>query len=284
MTVTLIVNFTKIKDNKKLLAIYGKLKELGITIYADESYCDCYKSLGLTPVFASLDDGLGVSDAAVVIGGDGTVIRAAKYAVKHDVPILAINAGRLGYLTDLEIDDTDYLGKLISGDYIIEKRMMLEACLESTGERYVFLNDAVVSKGVLSRIVDYSLECNDNTEIAYRADGMIVSTPTGSTAYSLAAGGPMLNPCINSVLVTPICPHSLFSRTIMFDTTDKLTVSFSPFKDMDVYLSIDGDISVPLKKGERVHFARYCKDVEFLRIKNEQFCSIIAKKLLEKGF
>lgn len=284
MTVTLIVNFTKIKDNKKLLAIYSKLKELGITIYADESYCDCYKSLGLMPVFASLDGGLGVSDAAVVIGGDGTVIRAAKYAVKHDVPILAINAGRLGYLTDLEIDDTDYLDRLISGEYVIENRMMLEACVESTGENYVFLNDAVVSKGVLSRIVDYSLKCNDNTEIAYRADGMIVSTPTGSTAYSLAAGGPMLNPCINSVLVTPICPHSLFSRTIMFDTTDKLTVSFSPFKDMDVYLSIDGDISVPLKKGERVHFMRYCKDVEFLRIKNEQFCSIIAKKLLEKGF
>ena len=221
-------------------------------------------------------------DLVIAIGGDGTIIHCAKHAVEVGRPLLGINAGRLGFMAGLEFDELHKLSRLLTGEYTIDRRMMLRARhITPEGETsYLALNDVVVSRGSLSRIVDLSVTCNDRPVDAYRADGIILATPTGSTAYSLSAGGPMVEPSLDSISLTPICPHSLFARTILFAADRRLSIRADVAENEEVYITVDGQHGVPLRRQDELVIEKSDTAVELIDMNDRPFYEIIHHKLL----
>ncbi len=216
-------NLSKPKALSCTASVVSKLKEYGITpIVCDISIDDVE--------FTSLENATEKCDFVIVIGGDGTIIHNAGLAIKK--PLLGINVGTLGFMTELECTDLHKLKRLAEGKFSVEKRMMLNV------NNKLCLNDVVISNGF--RIIDLDVYCDDKFISTYRADGIIIATPTGSTAYSLSAGGPIIEPCLNSFILTPICPHSLSTRPVMF--ADNHTLKIVPSKNNinDVFATLDG--------------------------------------------
>ncbi|MBR5134596.1 MAG: NAD(+)/NADH kinase, partial [Clostridia bacterium] len=193
------------------------------------------RALGVDLFAMSWEDGplsardtavLSESDLAVVLGGDGSMMHIAKHAAVFDVPVLGINGGTVGFMAGLEMDQLDRLPRLLEGRYAIEKRMMLDVELQNAegSHHFTALNEAVVSHGNLSRLVQLEVFSDDHSVITYRADGVIVATPTGSTAYSLSAGGPIVDPALSCMLLTPICPHAMHTRPYLFSDAATLSV------------------------------------------------------------
>ena len=168
------------------------------------------------------------ADAMIVLGGDGSILETARRASAADKPILGINLGRLGYMAELDLNELSYLSRLANDDYRIETRAMLRVeLLSERGELRSFchaLNDATISNGSISRIIDMALSENGSPVTTYRADGLIVATPTGSTAYSMSAGGAIVDPAVPAFCVTPICPHSFAARPLIFSDTSTLEI------------------------------------------------------------
>ena len=216
-------------------------------------------------------------DLAVIIGGDGSMMRAADALAPSGVPLIGINLGRLGYLTELEIDEINLLGKFFSGEFSFEDRMMLEVS-HPGGVGYA-LNDAVVSNGAISKMTSLSLECDGKKVFDYHADGLIVSTPTGSTAYSMSAGGPIVDPSVECLLATPICSHSLSSRPIVFSGNAELTVKNVGRGRVNVYLTLDGEKNYPISDGEEIKIKRAEISTRLLRLKRDGFYSRLGNKI-----
>ena len=222
-------------------------------------------------------------DMVVSIGGDGTLIHAAKAAVLYDRPILGVNTGRLGFLTHMEPNELSGLKRLFSGDYLIEDRMMLEVVrLEPSGKesRFTALNDVVLSRGSLSRIIDLSIDCDGRPVSRYRADGLIFSTPTGSTAYSLSAGGPIIEPSMECIVMTPICPHSLYARTVVY-TPDRTIGVQASFESMnEAYVTIDGAEGFALSAEDRLFVSKADRSVKLIRF-DRTFFEILSEKFID---
>ena len=200
-------------------AVITKLTGLGLTPLL--GYADA-QALGLSGqgvgcVMGAFDSLLPGCDIIMAIGGDGTLLRAAQSSLSGKKPLLGINTGRIGFLTQIEADELDKLDALRDGGYTILRRMLLEIILVQDGkrERFVALNDAVLSRGQSERMVEIAVTCGETSVSSHRADGLIFSTPTGSTAYSLAAGGPVVDPELSLILLTAVCPHSYFHRTMI---------------------------------------------------------------------
>lgn len=223
---------------------------------------------------------------AIAIGGDGTTLNVAKKAALNNKPTLGINAGRLGFMSGLEKDELQLLEHLKNPkSFTVEKRMMLKAVIEKDGRElssYHCLNDAVITRGDVARLIDISVMCEDREVTKTRADGMIVATPTGSTAYSMAAGGPVLSPDNSCFVVTPICPHSLINRSIVFSADKKLVLSVSDDKNNNAFLSIDGTISIPINKDYKIIITRSKYSASLIKIKPDNFYEILNKKLIER--
>ena len=182
------------------------------------------------------------ADLIITIGGDGTIIRYAKRAAYDNKPVLGINAGRVGYLANIEQNELSLLSKLKSGEYFVEKRMMLSVSVCENGKtigEYNALNDAVITSGFISRIIDISVFLGRDS-ISYRADGLIISTPTGSTAYSMSAGGPIIDPLTENMCITPICSHSLSAKPILLGADNTIKLKAYSKKRTDIYLTVDG--------------------------------------------
>ena len=218
-------------------------------------------------------------DLIITVGGDGTIIHAAKHVVKYDVPILGVNLGRVGYLAGVEPDDIAIIPDMIKGKAITEKRMMLSVKINDSGKEYYALNEGVIS-GELSRILDYDISVNDTKAYLYRADGLIVATPTGSTAYSLSAGGPVVDPDMRCITFTPICPYSLFNRSIVCGGNSSVTVRILPGTSGRVLLTLDGDTTVSLKENDKLTFSVSEKTVKLLRYGDSSFFDTLNQKLI----
>ncbi len=228
---------------------------------------------------------LGNCDIAIAVGGDGTTLNVAKEASFAGKPTLGINAGRLGLMSGLEQNELDLLSELVSGRYKVEERMMLCADVYENGEKagtYHCLNDAVITRGDLARLIDISVECEGRTVTDSRADGMIVSTPTGSTAYSMAAGGPVLSPDNSCFVVTPICPHSLVNRSIVFSSDKELTLSVGSDENNNAFLSIDGSSSIPVTVNSKIVISKSEYTAKLIKLKPDNFYEILNKKILER--
>jgi NAD+ kinase len=222
------------------------------------------------------------SDIIITLGGDGTILRVAKQAAFLGIPVLGINVGRLGFMAAIDVDELESLNMLFSGNYTIEERMMLDITTEQSPDTFYALNDAVVSKSAISRIIDIKLESDGRLINNYRADGIIVSTPTGSTAYALSAGGPIIDPILDSISITPICPHSLVSRTILFSPSSVIGISTNIFDDRESYLTIDGQEAFKLRDKEIVTVKKSDTKASLIRLKDLTFYQALNNKLADK--
>ena len=221
------------------------------------------------------------SDIVISVGGDGSFINAAKVATDSNKPVLCVNAGKLAYLACLERDELELLSKVVKGEYITEKRMMLSVSILDKSDRIIYhsncINDAVVSRSGVIRIMKLSVSCNGAPLIDYMADGAIVSTPTGSTAYSLSAGGPVIDPCVESILLTPVCAHSVFSRSVVLGGNSELEITHD--NSGEAILSCDGQSPVIIPEGAVVTVKRSEKCASFIKIKNDTFIDVLNKKI-----
>jgi len=220
-------------------------------------------------------------DAVIVLGGDGTLLRAARLVGELGVPIVGINMGSLGFLTEVRLDERyAALEALVDGRYGIEERMMLRVEVSRDGSalsRYLALNDAVINKGALSRLIELEIRIGEQPAIFTRSDGLIISTPTGSTAYSLAAGGPIMYPTLEAVVVTSICPHSLTNRPLVMPDRQELQVRL--MRGRDVMLTVDGQVGMSLRPNDCIKLSRAEAPLKLLLPFRKRFFDILSKKL-----
>ena len=225
-------------------------------------------------------------DLVIVLGGDGTVIRASHFASEKGIPLLGINLGKVGYLADIEKDRIELLGQLSERATETEERMMLRVELIRNGKR-VFgpahvLNDASLTHGNVSRLTRIELKCNGIRAGSYSGDGIIVATPTGSTAYSLSAGGPVIDPGLEGICVTPVCPHSLFSRSVIFGGDSVIEAVNKCESEGDLCLTLDGCETVLLEPGDEVRITESERKTRLLRFAGEEkntFCRALYGKM-----
>lgn len=222
------------------------------------------------------------ADLVIVIGGDGAMLEAARRATPTGIAILGINMGRVGYMTELEMTEIDLLDKIFDGEYYFDERAMLKVEIRSSKGQSRFsayaLNEAVVAKGSTARIIDLELSDNGRLVSEYRADGLVISTPTGSTAYSLSAGGPIIDPKLSCFCVTPICPHSLVARPLIFPDSAVLEVKNICVREKVLHLTVDGKATFDLFYGDTVVITKSSVTTKLLRIKNDDFYSKIRMK------
>lgn len=260
--------------------IANRLTQLGAQVMMHTEMKPYFEGAGIL-FYNDMEDLMIDCDVVIPVGGDGTIIHAARQAAEKGKPVLGINVGRLGYVAGLEVDELDRLRDLVQGNYSIENRMMLTISLVREGKRvfYRALNDIVIARGSLSRILDFSVSLNGNNICSYRADGLIFSTPTGSTAYSLAAGGPVIDPSMQCILLTPICPHALFTRTVVFNPDASLSVHARPNTDSEIFLTVDGENSVQIQPGEMMSVRRSSLSVGLIQLKKRDFYEVVTEKL-----
>lgn len=250
-------------------------------------FSDKFKNLNISEYCCFADDKemLSVCDMAIAIGGDGTTVRVAKEAAMYNKPALGINGGTLGFLSGIEKNETELLNEVISGNYKLENRIMLKAeIVDSSGVKRAFhcLNDAVVSRGDFSRLVNFNINSDGRELLNVRADGVIISTPTGSTAYSLAAGGPVLSPDLNCFVVTSICPHSLVDRSMVVNSKNELVLNIISDVDNSTVLTCDGEAPVEIAQNMQVIISLSEYTARLVKIKPDNFYEILKKKIIER--
>ncbi len=222
------------------------------------------------------------TDLIIVLGGDGSILSAARSCSKSDIPILGINLGHLGYMSALEADEAEQLSKLFTGEFTVQCRSMLDVSIKrGNGEvqgRCTALNDAVVT-GSVARIIDIELLEQGEVVTAYRADGLIVATPTGSTAYSLSAGGPVIDPRANCLCVTPICSHSLAAKPMIFSGGAKLGIKNIYDRDKKLQLTVDGKMTYDLYRGDTVQIEKSASQTKLIRFCDRGFYQTLRQKM-----
>jgi NAD+ kinase len=218
----------------------------------------------------------------IVLGGDGTLLSAARALGSHKVPILAVNLGGLGFLTSVTLDELyPMLEQILAGQHRTGERMMLEAEIMrggKTAERHTALNDAVANKGALARMLDFDVAVDGDHVGRYRADGLIVATPTGSTAYSLAAGGPIIHPGVEAFVITPICPHMLTNRPLVIPDSSRLEIDFSAATG-PVFVTLDGQIGIQLLPMDALLIRKSASKVAFVRPPRKTYFEVLRSKL-----
>ncbi len=278
--VLLLPNLTKHNTAELLPQIIRQLAACGCQPMALSEYGERFGGLQT----GELEPLLAECDLVLTVGGDGTILHGAKHAMRYDKPLLGINAGRLGYLAQIEPDELDFLGRLAEGDYAIQERMLLEIQVGGRGPLLYALNDAVITRGDTARLLDLVISGKNGPIATCRADGLIFATPTGSTAYSLSAGGPVVAPGISTILMTPICPHSLNDRSILFppDVELRICCRFSGGSDRAA-LNIDGERAASLDGKTEVRIRRAEKVARFVQFPEKNFTEILSQKLKSRG-
>lgn len=261
--------------------ICSSLDKLGAEYCFLPEYADAF---GMTKaVFLPEEEAIGSCDAVIAVGGDGSIIHAAKSAVRYHKPILGVNAGRLAFMAGLEDNELHLLSRLIEGDYTLDKRLMLKASVlrgdEVISTDYC-VNDCLVTNEEKQRMSEIDVSLGGSCFNSYLCDGVLVATPTGSTAYSLSAGGPIVDPELESILMTPICPHSLVGRSLVFKPD--AVIGIESADDVTLCLSADGAEPQKIEAGCRAEISRSEFTANFIRIKSENFIDILYRKLAQR--
>ena len=282
--IALIPNLTKNGAYEESLKAIRLLKSFGGKILMTADLSEKYSDNDIA-FFESHEVLIQKCDAVVTIGGDGTIIHAAKHAANFEKPLLGINMGRLGFVAELEPNELPMLERLFSGDYNVEKRQMLKVTLKSkSGSKSFFaLNDAVISRGSMTKIIDLDVWLKKSYICHYCADGLIVATPTGSSAYALSAGGPVIEPSMSCILMTPICSHSLFSRPVLFNPSSEILVNAASREDTDLTLTIDGETTIPITADDTVVITTAEIYAELIVLKDKTLYRVLSDKFTERG-
>jgi NAD+ kinase len=268
---------------KNTIKLIDHLKSFECEIFMDNSLNLNYnKKIN----FISYEELFKSCEIIITLGGDGTMLHIAHLASKNECLVLGINLGNIGYLTELEFSELEKISRLFTNDFFVEKRMMIDVLVQRK-ENIIFesyaLNDVVITYGGISRIINLSLFCDDKKVTNYRSDGIIICTPTGSTAYSLSAGGPIIEPRLSAITVTPICAHSLTSKSIVFSDSSVLEIKV-PFQRADVInLNVDGMNNLSLEKEDIVIIKKSLNQMSLIRINNLSFYETLNKKFSESG-
>ncbi len=224
-------------------------------------------------------------DCVIVIGGDGTLIEAARALYGREIPILGINMGTLGYLTEVEVGQIEEaVEQVLKGDFTLERRMMLQGTVEH-GKQDIALNDIVVTRKGILRVIHFNIYVNGELLNSYEADGIIISTPTGSTAYNLSAGGPIVEPTASMFVITPICSHALNAGSIVLSSEDEIVVEIGKGKNNskeEVFTTFDGSDVVALCTGDRVKVRRAEHDMQLMKLSKMSFLEILRRKMKGK--
>ncbi len=274
MVVAVLPNLDKPGCSEVVEKLATILKEEGIEAYLP----DTIVAPGFKPI--NEDELYRKADVIITIGGDGTIIRYAKRAAQDRKPVLGINAGRMGYLANLEQNELGLISKLKGKDYFTERRMMLSVTVVENGKpigEYTALNDAVITSGFISRIIDVSATVAGDS-VSYRADGLIVSTPTGSTAYSMSAGGPIIDPLMQSICITPICSHSLSAKPILMSANTTVKLKAFSKKRTEIYLTVDGRKVCAIKPYTEIYIKKSPDFVQLIRLNNRSFYKTLSYK------
>ena len=221
-------------------------------------------------------------DFVLVLGGDGTMLAAARAVAQAGVPILGVNLGSLGFLTEVPVEELyDTLQAVVDNRVTVESRSMIHCHLMRNGERLVHydaMNDAVVAKSAMARIIEFDIRVNGEKVATYRADGLVVATPTGSTAYSLAAGGPIVAPDVNAFVITPISPHMLTHRPVVVNDRYEVQVMIKSVQE-EAFLTVDGQVGISVLDGDVVTCKRSARQVSLLRLSKRTFFDVLRTKL-----
>lgn len=284
MNIAIIINLCKTKAISCAKDIFELLSDNGAKVLMLKEYKE-YINFFEIDYCENLEDLFSKCDIAVTVGGDGTIIHTAKYAAKWKKPLIGVNVGRLGFAADIEPEHICELKRLLTGDYGVQHRMLLQVNVTHKNgdtEEYIAVNDAIVARGQLSRIIDITVYLDNSKISTYRADGLLFSTPTGSTAYSLSAGGPVIYPEMGCILLTPVCPHSLISRSVLFDSSANLSVTVNCPDNASVLLTVDGEKNIRLSETDIVTIKKAPVELELLTINNRNFYQLLNEKLKDR--
>jgi len=279
----LIPNTQKHIDHDKLFSLIKRLKDGGCRVGVLKDAVAVTEFLGeMVYVIDNISE-VACCQAAVVLGGDGSIIDAAHRVMGFDIPIIGINFGHVGFLTEIELGELDLIDRLISGEYTTDERMMLDAVVvDRDGKervKYTVLNDLVLTNGPVARLITFDVYCDRVKVQTCRADGSVIATPTGSTAYSLSAGGPVLDPTLEGICFTPICPHTLSSRPVVFRGNSEITVSNIKNNNSSVYLNADGRDVIHINEGDSISIRMSEYKIKLVRFKGYGFLSVLNAKL-----
>ncbi len=221
-------------------------------------------------------------DVILTVGGDGAILKWGKKAAKYDKPLIGINTGRLGFMTTLEADNLDKLSILNKGNYSVSRRMMMNAEIMAGGRKIneTALNDVVLFKDISSKLPEYIVKINGKTVTKIRADGLIFSTPTGSTAYALSAGGTIIEPTVECIQLTTLCAHSLFNRPMIFSGNDVISVSCRQYEGSQANITVDGEAPIPFCEGDELMLTKSDKALRLIDIDGNSFYEAVRDKLM----
>lgn len=279
-TLALIGKYQSPDVAESVLSIARFLRDRGLAVLIEQGTASSIGGAHDFPVAGY--EHIGASaDLAVVIGGDGTMLHTARRLIEHGVPLVGVNLGRLGFLTDIaRTSATVRLGEILDGAYAEEERFMLDVEVLRGGERVfhtLALNDVVVNKGDLGRMIEFELSIDGEFVYTQRSDGMIVSTPTGSTAYALSANGPILHPSVGGIALVPLCPHALTARPITLPDTCRIDIALLPPHDARVHF--DGQTRFDLRAGDCVRLTRASRSVRLLHPRGYSYFAMLRQKL-----
>lgn len=275
--------FANLHNENLIIAknILSVLNSEGCTVYFSEKYRSALQNEQC--LFADEKEMYNICDIALALGGDGTAMKVARNAAVHGKATLGINGGRLGFLSAIEKNELSLLKSVVSGNCKVDERIMLKAEIFENGlltDTFHCLNDAVLTRGAFSRLIDFNVETDGRELLRVRADGIIFSTPTGSTAYSLSAGGPVLSADLDCFVITSICPHSLMDRSIVVNSKNSLEVSVCSDVSNDAILTCDGEEPVKITDESVVRISLSEYKAKLIKIKPDNFYEIVKKKII----
>lgn len=269
-------NFQTVRNAMDVLKSVGVNVKLSLPFEVDRSY-ELPKDLR----FSKLERELPGADAVICFGGDGTILHMAKTATRRGIPILGVNIGTMGFMAELEGTELDKLKQLAAGEFTLDKRMMLDVTVQRDRDiifHDICLNDVAITKGAVARIVHLSVQCDGVQAMECGGDGILVSTPTGSTGYSLSAGGPIVEPEAKNIIITPICAHDVGSRCIVASDKRVITAQIVRNARRNAFLSVDGGKALRLNMGDVTTIKKSNLETKLVRLKDRSFFDVVNAK------